>query len=52
MAVADFAADRSLLNVNYRKHCPICKKHMREHNKEAYENCMKELVDTIKGLKK
>ena len=40
------------LNANYRKHCPICKKHMREHSKEDYKNCMQVLSDEIKALPK
>jgi len=44
--------DNTFLNTNYRKHCPVCKKHVREHSKEDYKNCMRLLSDEIKVLPK
>ena len=43
---------RTFLNANYQKHCPVCKKHMREHSEEDYKNCMRALSDEIKSLPK
>ena len=42
----------TFLNANYQKVCPICKKHMREHTRKDYKNCMKVLSDEIKALPK
>ena len=42
----------TFLNANYQKLCPICKKHMREHTRKDYKNCMKILSDEIKALPK
>ena len=42
----------TFLNANYQKVCPICKKHMREHTRKDYKNCMKILSDEIKALPK
>ena len=39
-------------SANYRKICPVCKKHMRGHTREDYKNCMKALSDVIKALPK
>ena len=42
----------TFLNANYQKICPICKKHMREHTRDDYKNCMKVMSDEIKALPK
>ena len=52
MVGGELAEDNIFLNANYRRSCPICKKHIREHSKEDYKNCMKVLSDEIKALPK
>ena len=52
MVGGELAEDNIFLNANYRRPCPICKKHIREHSKEDYKNCMKVLSDEIKALPK
>ena len=44
--------NNTFFDADYRKICPVCKKHMREHNKEDHKNCMKVLSDEIKALPK
>ena len=42
----------TFLNANYRKICPVCKKHMRGHTRDDYKSCMKVMSDEIKALPK
>ena len=42
----------TFLNANYRKICPVCKKHMTGHTRDDYKSCMKVMSDEIKALPK
>ena len=52
MSNGELEENNYFLNANYRKLCPVCKKHMRDHSKEDYNTCMRVLSDEIKALPK